>query len=283
MVDALVSAEWLAANLADPKVKPVDATWFLPPTDRNAIAEYEASHIPGAVYFDIDRIADQDSGLPHTMPSAEQFTEAVGVLGIGNDDHVVVYDGQGIFSGPRVWWMFRAFGHDRVSLLDGGLPEWRRRNLPLTAEPTAVTPTSFSAKLVPQLLARLSDVQQAVAGGGSLIADVRSPGRFDGSAPEPRPGVRSGHMPGALNLHYANLLDEAAEFFLPVSEIQARLKTAGLDQPKPVITTCGSGVTACILSLGMLVAGYDNWAVYDGSWSEWGSRDDTPVERSASG
>ena len=278
MPDALVSADWLAGNLGNSSIKPIDATWYLPPTDRNAASEYAASHIPGAVYFDIDAIADQASGLPHTMPSAAQFADAVGALGIHNDDHVIVYDSQGIYSAPRVWWMFRAFGHDRVSVLNGGLPGWRRGGHQLTADPTNPAPNEYRAHPVTRLVAGLSDVRKAIEDAAPMIADVRAPGRFKGTAAEPRPGVRSGHMPGARNLHYAQLLDEAGEFYLPPAELHRRFSGAGLDGGGPVITTCGSGVTACILSLGLELTGNDNWAVYDGSWSEWGSRNDTPIE-----
>ncbi len=277
-VDALASGAWLADHLGNPAVKPVDATWYLRPTVREARAEYDQCHIPGAVYFDIDKIADQTSGLPHTLPRPEQFAAAVGALGIGNGDHVVVYDAQGIYSAPRVWWMFRVFGHDRVRVLDGGLPAWRRDGRPLTAEPTVIGPTTFTANLKSPLLSGLQDVRQAVAKNETHIVDARPAGRFNGTQPEPRPGVRSGHMPGATNLPYADVLNETGDGFLPQGELIRRFQAAGIRRDTGAITTCGSGVTACILSLGLYLIGHERWSVYDGSWSEWGSRDDTPVE-----
>ena len=280
-VQAVVTADWLAGRLDDPRIKPVDATWFLPPTDRDARAEYQAAHIPGAVYFDIDDIADRTSGLPHTLPSAGQFASAVGALGIGSGDHVVAYETQGIFSAPRIWWMFRVFGHERVSVLDGGLAAWRRADHPVTAARTDVAPAEFSAELRPPLLTGLDAVRGAVDGGGPCIVDVRASARFNGSQPEPRPGVRGGHMPGAVNLPFGELLTAEGDSFLPLDELAARIGAAGISDETDVITTCGSGVTACILSLGLHMTGHERWSVYDGSWSEWGSREDTPVEASA--
>ncbi len=277
---AVVTAAWLAGSVDDPHIKPVDATWFLPPTDRDARAEYQAAHIPGAVYFDIDEIADRTSGLPHTLPSADQFATAVGALGIGNGDHVVVYDAQGIYSSPRVWWMFRVFGHERVSVLDGGLAAWHRASHPTTAERTAAAASEFSAKLQAPLLTGIDAVRGAVDGGGPRIVDVRPPARFAGSQPEPRPGVRGGHMPGAINLPFGQLLTVEGDSFLPRDELVEHFRAAGIGDETDVITTCGSGVTACILSLGLHLTGHQRWSVYDGSWTEWGSREDTQVEKS---
>ncbi len=278
-VESLVTPAWLFGRLEDPAIKPVDASWFLPPIDRDPRAAYAAAHISGAVYFDIDEIADTTSGLPHTLPSADHFAEAVGSLGIGNQNHVVAYDALGIFSAPRAWWLFQVFGHDRVSVLDGGLPAWRSGGYPLTADPTQITPTHFTAALQPSLLTRIDDVRDALGPGGRQIVDVRGPGRFNATEPEPRPGVRGGHMPGAKNLPYSELLTQDGSF-LPVDELAERIKAAGIEPDTEVISTCGSGVTACILSLGLHLTGHEKWSVYDGSWSEWGSRTDTPVETS---
>lgn len=278
---AVVTPAWLAGHLDDPHLKTVDATWFLPPSDRNARTEYEAGHIPGAVYFDIDEIADRTSGLPHTLPSVEQFASAVGALGIGNGDHVIAYDTQGIYSAPRVWWMFRVFGHERVSVLGGGLTAWHRDGHPITAEQTAVTPTEFAAEPQTQLLTGIDAVRRAIDGEGPHILDARSSARFTGSQPEPRPGVRGGHMPHAVNLPFGEILTVEGDNFLPRVELLERIRAAGISDDTNVITTCGSGVTACILSLGLYLTGHKRWSVYDGSWSEWGSREDTPVETSA--
>ncbi len=275
--DALVSVPWLVERLDMTGIKPVDGTWFLPPTERNARDEFDAGHIPGAVYFDIDRIADQTSGLPHTLPSPAEFAAAVGELGIGNDDHVIVYDAQGIYSAPRVWWLFRVFGHERVSVLDGGLPYWRQAGFDTTAEPTNVSPVAFEARLRPQLLVLLPAVREAVEKQDRIILDSRPPGRFDGRQPEPRPGVRSGHMPGAVCLHYADILSDG-DSFLPAEALAARFRSTGLAPNSPAVLSCGSGVTACTLAMGLYLIGHRDWAVYDGSWSEWGSRSDTPVE-----
>lgn len=276
--DALVDDAWLAARLDDPAVRVLDCSWHLPPTGRDGKAEYAEAHIPGAGYFDIDAIADTTSGLPHMLPSADAFAAAVGALGIGNDDHVVAYDADGLFSAPRVWWMFRVFGHDRVSVLAGGFTAWRAAGRPVTAETPAATPKSFRAVLQPQMVRSLTDMQANLASAAEQVLDARAAARFAGSEPEFRPGVRAGHIPGSTSLPFQQLVDPSTGSFLPADALRVAFADAGVAADRPIVTTCGSGVTACILGLGLHLIGRDDWAVYDGSWTEWGGHPDTPVE-----
>lgn len=276
--DALVEPDWLATRLGTENLAVIDASWFLPPTDRDARAEFAAGHIPGAVYFDIDEIVDPAATLPHTLPAPEDFAAKVGAMGIGNATQVIVYDAVGAFSAPRVWWMFRVMGHRAVAVLSGGLPAWKEAGHPLTDDLPAIVPTDFAARLDGTLVASLDDVTGALGSATSQVLDARAAGRFAGRDPEPRPGVRSGHMPGAFNLHYAKLLDTYGGRFKTADELDDLFSQAGIDPVRKVITSCGSGVTACILSLALYLLGRENWAVYDGSWSEWGGREDTDVE-----
>ncbi len=271
--DALVSTDWLADNAAGVRI--VDGSWHLPTLKRDPIAEYAEGHIPGAVYFDIDRIADRSVDLPHMFPDAGLFADAVGALGIANDDHVVVYDNGRMMAACRVWWMFRAFGHAKVSVLDGGGVRWRAENRPWTAELPAPAPTGYRAALDPGMLRSVDQVLGLVGAGGELILDARAEGRFFGRDPEPRAGLRSGHMPGAANLPYDDLLGEDGRL-KPVPDLAKRFAEAGLDA-RPVVTSCGSGVSAAVLLLALHLMGRDDTALYDGSWSEWGSRPDTPI------
>ncbi len=270
----LVSTEWLAAHLNDVRV--VDASWYMPNDKRDPHAEFEAAHIPGAVHFDIDAIADRSTDLPHMMPSADAFAKAVGALGIGNGDTVVVYDGSGIFSAPRVWWMFKAMGHDQVKVLDGGFPKWRREVRPI--ETGAVRPESqiFRASLRPAIMRDFDDVMNIVKDHSAQIADARSPGRFTGSEAEPRAGVRGGHMPGAANVHFRTLLT-AEGTFRPQAQLREIFERANVDTQKPIVTSCGTGVTAAILMLALDEIGAKDTALYDGSWTEWGARPEAPV------
>ena len=270
----LVSTEWLAAHLNDVRV--VDASWYMPNDKRDPHAEFEAAHIPGAVHFDIDAIADRSTDLPHMMPSAGAFAKAVGALGIGNGDTVVVYDGSGIFSAPRVWWMFKAMGHDQVKVLDGGFPKWRREVHPI--ETGAVRPALqiFRASLRPAIMRDFDDVMNIVKDHSAQIADARSPGRFTGSEAEPRAGVRGGHMPGAANVHFRTLLT-AEGTFRPRAQLREVFERANVDTQKPIVTSCGTGVTAAILMLALDEIGAKDTALYDGSWTEWGARTEAPV------
>ena len=276
----LVGTTWLAECLGDAAddLRVLDATWFLPTVQRDARQEYAAAHIPGAVYFDIDRIADPDSPLPHMLPSAERFAAEVGALGIGDGDQVVVYDNNGFSASARAWWMFRVFGHDRVAVLDGGLGRWRAEGRPVDDQPVTPSPRRFTPRpprleLVRDLAAMLDNVPSR----REQVVDARSRGRFEGTAPEPRPGLRSGRIPGSANLPYNELVAPDGTMLGP-ERLRERFAAAGVDPGRPVATTCGSGVSACVLGLALHRIGNPNAAVYDGSWTEWGGRADTPVE-----
>jgi thiosulfate/3-mercaptopyruvate sulfurtransferase len=274
----LVDCDWLAERLADPAIAVVDATYFLPNQGRDAEAEFHAGHIPGARFFDIDVIADRANPLPHMLPTAETFAAAVGRLGIGNDTHVIAYDGNDFLASARVWWTFRVFGHDRVSVLDGGLKCWKMLGLPLSEGCKTVVARSFMAHFRPELVADLETIKRLVATQAQIL-DARSPERFAGSEPEPRPGLRAGHIPGSRNLFFKTIIDERTLRFKPVAELERLYRNTGLNLDEPVVTTCGTGVTAAILALGLSLLGRPDTSVYDGSWTEWGSRPDTPVER----
>lgn len=269
----LVTTEWLAAHLHDVRV--VDASWYMPNEQRDPVAEFEAAHIPGAVHFDIDAIADRSTDLPHMLPTFENFAKAVGALGIGNGDMVVVYDGSGIFSAPRVWWMFKAMGHDQVKVLDGGLPKWKREDRALESGSARPSAQSFRATPRPGIVRNFGEVMDIVRDRSAQIADARSPGRFTGGEAEPRAGVRGGHMPGAANVHFRTLLTEGS--FKPPEQLREIFAGAGVDVQKPIVTSCGTGVTAAILMLALDGIGAREVALYDGSWTEWGSRPEAPV------
>jgi thiosulfate/3-mercaptopyruvate sulfurtransferase len=273
--DALVETAWLADNLTTVKV--LDCSWYLPAQKRDPVAEYHAGHIPGAQFFHIDEIADPNTDLPHMLPGAADFAKAVGAMGISNTDRVVVYDGIGLQSAARVWWEFRAFGHDNVALLNGGLPKWTAEGRALdTATPSPTTAT-FSATLIPALVRSVEQLMANTETRAEQVLDVRPKGRFDGTDAEPRPGVRSGHIPGAKHLVYTDILNEDRTL-KDGAALRAALDGSGIDFGGPVVTSCGSGITASAMALGLHLVGHDNWAVYDGSWTEWGGRTDTPIE-----
>jgi thiosulfate/3-mercaptopyruvate sulfurtransferase len=277
--EALVSTEWLAERLGAPDVRIVDGSWYLPAMKRDPKAEFLAGHIPGAVYFDIDEIADTDSPLPHMLPSPEKFAARVKKLGLGDGNRIVVYDGLGLFSAARVWWMFRVYGHEDVAVLDGGLRKWKAEGRPLESGPPAPRERHFTARVNSLLVRELDDVKRNIETKREQVIDARSPGRFFGRDPEPRQGLRGGHIPGSKNVPYGEMTDPATGTLLPAAALEAKFRAAGVDPAKPIVASCGSGVSACALALGLHLIGARQVAVYDGSWSEWGARSDTPIEK----
>ncbi len=271
----IVDADWLQANLRKPGLSIVDASWYLPAQQRNAREEHGQAHIPGTVFFDQDLVVDPDSDLPHTLPAPQLFAQFASAMGISAEDTIVVYDGPGLFSAPRVWWMFRTMGAEDVKVLDGGFDRWKAEGRPVTNESTKIAPCVFTPRFDAESVASLDDMRAVVAGGGRQIADARPAGRFAGNEPEPRPGVRAGHMPGARNVPAASLGENG--HLLPLDALRAKLEAAGLDLSRPVVTSCGSGVTAAVVTLALQSLGHTDNKLYDGSWTEWGSRTDTPV------
>jgi len=273
----LVSVAWLAAHLQDPGIRIVDATMHLANAGRDARKEYEAGHIPGAVFADIGWLSDETAPFPHTLLSAADFAQRMGALGISNDTAVVVYDTSGQnYSAPRFWWMMRTFGHTKVAVLDGGLPKWIADGHAVTREITTVSPAKFNATFDAARVRDIGAVRRNIERKEEQVVDARSPGRFHGTEPEPRAGVRGGHMPGSVNLHYATLVNDDGTLRSPES-LRAIMEASGIDVNRPIVASCGTGVTACAVILALDVLGVKNTAVFDGSWTEWGSMPDTPV------
>uniref|UniRef100_A0A0A9D2N3 Sulfurtransferase n=1 Tax=Arundo donax TaxID=35708 RepID=A0A0A9D2N3_ARUDO len=292
--DSVVSAEWLHQHLGQPGIKVLDASWYMPEENRDPWQEYQVAHIPGALFFDLDGIVDRTTDLPHMLPSKEAFSAAVSALDIRNQDIVIVYDGKGFFSAPRVWWMFRVFGHNEVWVLDGGLPQWRASgfNLESNSSDDAVlkfkaanavekvyngelaNTITFQTEFQPHLFWTLEKVAHNVASRTYQQVDARSKGRFDGVAPEPRKGVRSGHIPGSISVPFPEMFD-ATPRLLPADELHKKFQQAGISIDHPIVVTCGSGVTACILALGLYRIGKHDVPVYDGSWTEWEAQPDS--------
>ena len=274
----VVSTEWLAANLQIPSLRVLDGSWYLPGSGRDPGAEYASGHIPGAIFFDIDANSDLASPLPHMLPAAADFARQMTALGLNDADRVVVYDGSGVnLSAPRVWWTLRAFGHHEVAVLDGGIGKWRREQRPIESGIVSLPQGRFTARLDGSVVRDLAAIRANITSAAEQLVDMRSRGRFAGLEPEPRPGIRGGHVPGSLNLPLTELIRPDGTM-LPTEELRIKLTHAGIDLTRPVIATCGSGTSACSLILGLHSIGHTKTALYDGAWTEWGGRSDTPVE-----
>jgi len=275
--DPLVTTDWLAAHINDPNIRIVDATFKMPGVLPLPKDDYLAAHIPGAVFFDVDAVSDHSNPLPHMFPSAEQFGRDVGALGIGNDDTVVIYDAGGWVAGPRAWWMFLAYGHDKVRLLDGGLKKWRAEGRKLESGEVTPRPATFKARFDARRVRSMEQMVANLAKHAEQVIDARATERFEGRVPEPRPGLRSGHIPGSRSVPYNNLFDAATGTMKPLADLRAAFAGAGVKLDAPIVTSCGSGVSAAVLTLALYRLGIENPAVYDGSWSEWGNLDGPPV------
>ncbi len=277
---SLVSTEWLSQHISAPDVRVVDASWYMPAEQRDPKAEFAECHIPGSVFFDIDDIADTDTALPHMVPSPEKFSSRMRKLGLGDGNRIVVYDGAGIRSAARAWWMIRLFGHQDVSILDGGLPKWQREGRPISDLPNKPSERHFTSRINSMMLKDKTQIRKNIETGKEQVLDARSQGRFEGSEPEPREGLRGGRIPSSFNLPFNQLLTEDGTL-VSAQKLTKLFDEAGIDRSKPVITTCGSGITACVLAFGLHMIGHQRVSVYDGSWTEWGLDEAMPLSTGA--
>ncbi|MCC3860580.1 3-mercaptopyruvate sulfurtransferase [Pseudemcibacter aquimaris] len=274
---SLVSTSWLEENLCNENVRILDASWHLPNSDRNALAEFNEAHIPDALFFDIDEIADLDNSLPHMMPSNEKMSSRIRTLGIKETDHIIVYDNSDFSTAARCWFMFKNFGHDKVSILDGGLQKWLAEERPMDKDIVAYASSHYNATKDESRIRNIDDIKANIDSGNEQVVDARAAGRFNGTAPEPRPESRSGHIPGSFNVPFNTLLNDNGTYKSP-DDLKNAFVNAGVDLEKPIVTSCGSGVTACVLLFALHQIGHTQNALYDGSWTEWGCRLDTPIE-----
>ncbi|HET6378897.1 MAG TPA: sulfurtransferase [Methylocella sp.] len=276
--DAVVSTAWLSGHLTDPGLRILDCTWHHVSTNLDGRNQYRGRHLPGAVHFDIDHIADKSTPLPHMLPKEAEFAKKVGLLGVGSSDRVIVYDRScGGSAAARVWWMFRVFGHERVAMLDGGYGKWTKEKLPTEMSPVRPEPQSFNAVFSPSLVRTLSDMRANLESGAEQVIDARGPGKFNGTQEDLFPVKKLGHIPNSVNIPWGDFIDPESGAFIPESAIAARFKASGIDLERPIVATCGSGITSCVVALALHLLGHKKTAVYDGSWAEWGQAEDTPA------
>jgi thiosulfate/3-mercaptopyruvate sulfurtransferase len=276
--EALVSTNWLAEHLTDPGLRILDCTWHHVSTNLDGRTQYRGRHLPGSVHFDIDHVADKSNPLPHMLPTQTDFANKVGLLGIGSDDQIVVYDRLcGGSAAARAWWMFRVFGHEKVAMLDGGYGKWTKEKLPTNMSPVRPEPRSFTATFSPSLVRTLGEMQANLASSAEQVIDARGPGKFNGTQEDLFPTKKLGHIPNAINIPWADLIDPESGAFIPSDALAARFKAAGINLQRPIVSTCGSGITSCVVALGLFLIGHRTAAVYDGSWAEWGLAEDTPA------